>query len=111
MRTFEERKFYVLDLRLKSARSKELPEALGKLPAYYQKLIEEGVYVAAGEFATADGGLVLLRAEDMAQAKALAKRHPFHGKKFAEVEVHEWSARWALWNLMGAGKPSRRRRR
>jgi uncharacterized protein YciI len=111
MKTFEERKFYAVEVRLKKSGTKELPDALLKIPAYYQKLIDEGVYVAAGEFATADGGLVLLRAGDMAHAKDLAKRHPFHNKKFADLEVHEWSARWALWNLMGAGKPSRRRRR
>ena len=109
MKTFEERKFYVVDIRLKKSGAKELVETLPKLPGFYQKLIEEGVYVAAGEFSTADGGLVLLRAEDMAQANALARRHPFHGKKFADVQVHEWSARWALWNLMGAGKGKRRR--
>ena len=111
MRTFEERKFYAVIIALKRAGSKDLVEALPKLPAFYQRLIDEGVYVAAGEFSTADGGIVLLRAEDLAQAQGLAKRHPFHGKKFADLEVHEWSARWALWNLMGAGKPSRRRKK
>jgi uncharacterized protein YciI len=110
MKTFEERKFYVIDLKLKKTGAKDLVEALPKIPAFLQRLIDEGVYVAAGEFSTADGGLVVFRAEDLAQAKELAKRHPFYNKKFADLTVHEWSARWALWNLMGAGKPTRRRR-
>lgn len=110
VKTFEERTLYGLLVRLKKTGTKDLPASLAKLPAFLQRLIDDGVYVAAGEFGTHDGGLVLLRLAGRDEAERYARLHPFSGKKFGEVSVFEWSARWALWNLMGAGRKPRVRR-
>jgi len=114
VRPLEERTFFLIEIRLKGAKVRKAPPrdlaaALPKLPDFLRSLVEEGRYVAAGEWTTQDGGLVMFRANDLAEAARIARRHPFHGKRFAELEVHEWSARWNLWNLMGAGRFVRRR--
>ena len=99
----EPRVFYVGLGRIEKPKHPKFAKALAAYPAYLTRLMEEGRFVASGDWVTHDGMLTILRAESLAEAKRIEKANPFNDGAFAEYEVHEWPAQWNLSNLMGAG--------
>ena len=104
----EPRVFFVGLGRIKKPKSKAFARALAAYPGYLTRLLEEGRFVASGDWASHDGMLTILRAESLAEARRVERANPINDAAFAQYEVHEWPAQWNLSNLMGAG--GRRRR-
>lgn len=105
----EPRLFYAGLGRITKPKHPRFALALAAYPAYLTRLMEEGRFVASGDWDTHDGVLTLIRAESLAEARKVERANPFNDSAFAEYEVHGWPAQWNLSNLMGAGVHRRRR--
>lgn len=58
--------------------------------AYLQRLDETGVLVLSGPFADRTGGMIVVRAESFAAARAIAERDPLVARGVDEYDLHEW---------------------
>lgn len=65
-------------------------QAIGSHAAYMRKLYAEGRMYAAGPTLDIDGGVVLLRAADLAEARALMAADPAVTTGLFVGEVREW---------------------
>lgn len=59
---------------------------------YLAKLKTEGVLELTGPFTDQSGGAYIIRAKDLAEAKALAFGDPIHTSGSSRVTVYEWNA-------------------
>ena len=60
--------------------------------AFLDGLREEGRVELSGGFSDKSGGAYLLRADDLAEATAIAQRDPAHVSGGWDITVHEWLA-------------------
>ena len=75
----------------KAARSGLAKEEL----AYAKALVEAGKLILGGDFEDpVEGGLSLLRAANLAEAKELAATRPFTRAGLVRSTVHEWQVRY-----------------
>ncbi|MEO1132815.1 MAG: YciI family protein [Cyanobacteria bacterium J06639_1] len=58
--------------------------------AYVKDLIERGHGARTGYWAEKGGGMLLFRAESLAEAKAIVERDPLVVAECVEYELHEW---------------------
>ena len=62
--------------------------------SYFAALLRDGRVFAGGGFVNRDGGMAIVRAADMNEARTILERDPaISGGVFA-AEVHEWSPRF-----------------
>ena len=60
---------------------------------FLEDLRAEGRIELSGPFGDKSGGAYLLRADDMAEAKAIADRDPAHTSGGWDITLYEWAAR------------------
>jgi len=60
---------------------------------FLEDLRAEGRIELSGPFGDKSGGAYLLRADDMAEAKAIADRDPAHTSGGWDITLYEWVAR------------------
>ncbi len=68
------------------------PAVVPQHQQYLADLREQGRNEMSGPFGDQSGGAYLLRAEDLAEAQAIARRDPAHVSGGWDVTVHEWQA-------------------
>ena len=61
---------------------------------YMTTLKKEGKLVIAGRFADGSGGGYILKANDAAEAKALADGDPYHSNGARSYTIREWETRF-----------------
>ncbi|HVP23673.1 MAG TPA: YciI family protein [Conexivisphaerales archaeon] len=62
--------------------------------AYMAKLKSEGKLRMAGRFSDGRGGMYILVAGSLDEARALAEADPYHGSRVREYELLEWEQRF-----------------
>jgi uncharacterized protein YciI len=82
-------KYYVILARLNSD-GPPPPDVLDRHTAHLAKLDQEGKLVLAGPIPERKGGLIVIRAADLAEAKAIAERDPFVQGKYETYELGTW---------------------
>ena len=68
------------------------PAAVPLHQQFLQELRAEGRNEMSGPFGDNSGGAYLLRAADLAEAQAIARRDPAHTSGGWEISVREWLA-------------------
>jgi len=68
------------------------PTAVPLHQQFLQELRAEGRNEMSGPFGDKSGGAYLLRAVDLAEAQAIARRDPAHTSGGWEISVREWLA-------------------
>ena len=68
------------------------PAAVPLHQQFLQELRAEGRNEMSGPFGDKSGGAYLLRAVDLAEAQAIARRDPAHTSGGWEISVREWRA-------------------
>ncbi|WP_018974196.1 YciI family protein [Rudaea cellulosilytica] len=68
------------------------PAAVPLHQQFLQELRAEGRNEMSGPFGDKSGGAYLLRAVDLAEAQAIARRDPAHTSGGWEISVREWLA-------------------
>ncbi|MFK2903633.1 hypothetical protein ISP17_06645 [Dyella ginsengisoli] len=69
------------------------PAAIEAHMVFLDALRTEGRVERSGPFADKSGGAYLLRAADLAEARALVARDPAHTSGGWDITIHEWQAR------------------
>jgi uncharacterized protein YciI len=81
-------KYLILTIRKPSFDAAARPEHYG----YLQTLRDRGILEQAGPFRDQSGGAYVIRADSLAEARALAEQDPLHVRNCSDVTVHEWDA-------------------
>jgi uncharacterized protein YciI len=84
---------YVVISTLRERRESLIPFREAHL-SYMAKLKQEGKLRLAGRFTDGQGGLYILIANSIEEAKALAEADPYHSNKLREYTVREWEQRF-----------------
>ncbi|WP_410771766.1 YciI family protein [Fontibacillus sp. BL9] len=71
--------------------------------AYLRELDSMGKLVMCGPFADAPGGMVIIEAENLEEAKALAERDPFVKSGTENYELRAWEISCEENNHLGMG--------
>jgi uncharacterized protein YciI len=69
-------------------------QALGPHAAYWARMQAEGRAVGAGPMLDADGGMAIVRASDIAAARALVAADPAVTSGVFAAEMHPWEPRF-----------------
>jgi len=60
--------------------------------AFLQSLRDRGILEQAGSFTDRSGGAYIIRAQSVAEARAIAETDPLHLRACSNVTVYEWNA-------------------
>ncbi len=66
------------------------PEIIAKHVAYLKTLDEKGIFVAGGPFIDYKGGMVIVKAADIEEARAIAENDPFVKNGYDTYELRTW---------------------
>jgi len=92
---------YVIEYKPGSAWKPGIPmnkQALGPHASYWKRLAAEGRALAAGPYLDIDGGMAIVMADSIDDARAIVASDPAVTIKVFNAELHEWSPR-----IRGAG--------